>query len=97
MSWVLEIHPRFGPVGLALAILLAAYALFVEPILGRWWYARLKREREQDPQALLRVYRLTLLGGPGVLAQPRVDVVAAEGNHRADEYEDRGAVAPPLL
>lgn len=57
---MLEIHPRFGPVGLALAILLAAYALFVEPILGRWWYARLKREREQDPQALLRVYRLTL-------------------------------------
>ncbi|MGI8428480.1 MAG: hypothetical protein ACR2OB_04055 [Solirubrobacteraceae bacterium] len=45
----------------ALAILLAAYALFVEPILGRWWYARLKWEREKDPQALLRVYRLTLL------------------------------------
>jgi len=36
VSGVLEIHPRFGQVGLALAILLAAYALFVEPILGRW-------------------------------------------------------------
>lgn len=60
MPWVLDINPRFGTAGLVLAILLAAYAVFGEPLLGRWFYARLKREREQDRGALLRFYRLTL-------------------------------------
>ena len=60
MTWVLDVHPHFGTVGLALAVLLAAYALLGEPILGRWSYARLKRERGQDREALLRFYRLTL-------------------------------------
>jgi len=58
--WVLVIHPRFGTLGLYLALLLAAYALVGEPILGRRWYARLGREREHDGGALLRFYRLTL-------------------------------------
>lgn len=57
---MLVIHPRFGTVGLALAILLAAYALLGEPVLGRRWYARLRRERDHDREALLRFYRLTL-------------------------------------
>jgi len=57
---VLDINPRFGTAGLVLAIPLAAYAVFGEPLLGRSFYARLKREREQDRGALLRFYRLTL-------------------------------------
>ena len=60
VSWVLDINPRFGTAGLVLAIPIAAYAVFGEPLPGRWFYARLKREREQDRGALLRFYRLTL-------------------------------------
>lgn len=60
MSRVLDIHPELGTVGLVLAAPLAAYAVVGEPIVGHRYYARLKRERERDPGALRRFYRLTL-------------------------------------
>lgn len=78
---MLDIDPQFGVVGMALAVLLAAYAIVGEPILGRRWYERLERERDLDPHALLRVYRLTFaiqwacvaLVGAILLIAPRLD------------------------
>jgi len=103
---VLDIHPRFGTVGLVLAVALALYAVFGEPLLGRWFYARLKRESELDRGALRRFYRLRLsiewawtavagfivVVAPG-LSAASVGVALPAGRHLPQALRFTGALA----
>ena len=51
---------QFSAVGMVLAVLLLLYAVVGEPLLGRYAYARLDRNRDRDPRALVRFYGLTM-------------------------------------
>lgn len=50
----------FGPPATALALVLLAYWVIGEPLLGRWAAQRLRRARPTDPAALRSFYRLTV-------------------------------------
>jgi uncharacterized protein len=55
-----DTHPVFGPFATVVAAVLFGYALLVEPLWGRHVYRGLERRREDDPAALVRVYRLAV-------------------------------------
>jgi len=50
----------FGAAGAGLALVLLAYYVVGEPLLGRWAADRLRRRRPSDPAALVAFYRLTV-------------------------------------
>lgn len=52
--------PRISTAGWAVVGLLVCYLVGVEPWLGRATYQRLARDRDSDPRAFVRLYRLWL-------------------------------------
>lgn len=53
-------QPDFSPAGVALGLVLVAYLVLIEPVLGFRSYAYLRRHRAERSRALKRVYALTL-------------------------------------
>ncbi|GAB3451792.1 hypothetical protein GCM10027570_29120 [Streptomonospora sediminis] len=63
--------PQFGLIAGALAFVLVGYAAVGEPLLGWRAFAKLRRDRDSDPRALIRFYRLAMgvhLGWVAVIA-----------------------------
>lgn len=103
-----QIQPQLNVSAGLLAAALVAYAAAVEPLWGRREYARLRARRDDDPNALVRMYRL-VVGVQWVWALAVLAAVAvAPGLHASDvgltaphgdafTYGMTGAVAAGLL
>ncbi|MFC3995006.1 CPBP family intramembrane glutamic endopeptidase [Nocardiopsis sediminis] len=59
MPWS-ESIPQFSLVATILGIVLLLYAAIGEPLIGRSAFKRLERDRDTDPRALKRFYRLAI-------------------------------------
>ena len=79
---MLQIDPEFSALGLALAVPLLAQVTVGEALLGKRSYSRLRRDRDRDPNALVRLYRLwfatswslAALGALVIAVSPGVDL-----------------------
>jgi membrane protease YdiL (CAAX protease family) len=76
-------HPRFNALATILALAAALYLAAAAPFVGRWKYARLARTRDQDPAALMRFYRLSLLLQGSWVLLVLIVVAVAPGIHPA--------------
>ncbi|GAA1581283.1 hypothetical protein GCM10009678_75050 [Actinomadura kijaniata] len=76
---MLHIDPEFSTLGLVLAVPLLAQATVGDALLGRRSYARLRRDRDRDPRALVRLYRLWIATSWGLAALGALTVVVSPG------------------
>src|SRR5262249_39172449 len=80
-GWV---DPRFTAIGAVPVLIVAVALIVVAPLRGRRLYQRLRRARADDPTALSRYYRRSILGwwilaavtAAAVPLEPRVDAEA---------------------
>jgi membrane protease YdiL (CAAX protease family) len=84
------IDPAFGGPGTALSLVLVAYLLAGEPVLGRLAYRRMAATRPTNPRALTGFLLLTLAVQWAMAAVVVVVVLGSPGVDRADV-----GVAPP--
>lgn len=54
-----DIDPEFSAAGLGIGIAVIAYMAVLDPLLGRFLYRRLERDRDTDPRAFTRFYAVT--------------------------------------
>jgi membrane protease YdiL (CAAX protease family) len=78
------IDPRFDPMSTALATAIFLYLLLVAPLLGRWRYAALRRQRGTDPGALRSYYRRAIVVGLLMAALVGLMVALSPGLDPAD-------------
>jgi membrane protease YdiL (CAAX protease family) len=91
---------RVGSAATVIVLVLLAYLLVGEPLLGRWQYARLRRRQEAgDPQALLAFFRLTTVFQISLLVVTVAALIASPGLTPAAiglRLPDPGAVWPTV-
>lgn len=54
--------PEFSAPALAVAVVLVAYLLLVEPLSGKAWFERMKRDRDVDPNSFTRFFGWGMAG-----------------------------------
>ncbi|GHC75854.1 hypothetical protein GCM10007079_11580 [Nocardiopsis terrae] len=71
--------PDFSAPALAVAAVMAAYLLLVEPLWGKSWFERMKRDRDTDPNAFTRLFGWGMVGAWGMTALVAAAVLLSPG------------------